>query len=346
MHDVARLAGVSQSSVSLVLNDPENCGIPVATQERIHEAIRQVGYRTNRLARAMRLHRTDTIGFVSDDIATTPFANQMIKGAQDAAWEAGRLLLIVNTGAVDHPEHAELESAAIDQLLERQVDGIVLAAMFHRVLSPPPALRETRAVLLDARVADESLPSVVPDEHGAAFAATDYLIRYGHRRVGFVTTDYPSAAPPARLQGYRDALGAHSIAFDDDLVAVGVSSTSGGRAAVGDLLDLDDPPTAIFCYNDQTAMGVYQTARDRGLRIPEDLSLVGFDDQQLIAAELVPPLTTMALPHYAMGHWAVSYLLTDDPPDEPAQMVLECPLIERGSVTEPPARPRGSARLS
>ena len=93
-------------------------------------------------------------------------------------------------------------------------------------------------------------------------------------------------------------------------------------------------------------MSVYQTARDRGLRIPEDLSVVGFDDQQLIAAEVVPPLTTMALPHYAMGHWAVSYLLTDDLPDEPAQMVLECSLIERGSVTEPPARPRGSARLS
>ena len=93
-------------------------------------------------------------------------------------------------------------------------------------------------------------------------------------------------------------------------------------------------------------MGVYQAARDRGLRIPEDLSIVGFDDQQLIAAELVPPLTTMALPHYAMGHWAVSYLLTDELPDEPAQMVLPCPLIERGSVTEPPARPRGSARLS
>ncbi|MYI15869.1 MAG: LacI family transcriptional regulator, partial [Acidimicrobiaceae bacterium] len=122
MHDVARLAGVSQSTVSLVLNDPENCGIPVATQERIHDAIRKVGYRTNRLARAMRLDRTDTIGFVSDDVATTPFANEMIKGAQDAAWEAGRLLLIVNTGAVDHPEHAELESAAIDQMLERQVD--------------------------------------------------------------------------------------------------------------------------------------------------------------------------------------------------------------------------------
>ncbi|MEO1064525.1 MAG: LacI family DNA-binding transcriptional regulator [Actinomycetota bacterium] len=338
MNDVARAAGVSQTTVSLVLNDPENSGIPEATQQRVLEAVRTVGYRTNRLARAMRLARTDTLGFVADDIATTPYANRMIKGAQDAAWEAGRLLLIVNTGSLDQADHAAREQSAIEQLLERQVDGIVLAAMFHRVIDPPPALADVRSVLLDARAHDDSLPSVVPDEYAAAHEATTLLIDHGHRRIGHLTTDYPSAAPGLRLAGYRDALLARGLPLDPSLEVTGISDTSGGRRMMERLLTLQHPPTAAFCYNDQAAMGAYQAAAHHGIRIPDELSIVGFDDQELIAAEIMPGLTTMRLPHEEMGRWAVRYLLDEGRAGtEPLHVRIRCEPVIRGSVGPPPS---------
>lgn len=333
MTDVARHAGVSQTSVSLVINSPETCGIPESTQQRIRDAIEAVGYRTNRLARAMRLDKTETLGIVADDIATTPYANQMIHGAQDAAWEAGHLLLMVNTGSIDHPDHSRLEQDAISQLLERQVDGIVFAAMFHREITAPAGLAETRAVLLDARDRDGRLDSVVPDEFGAAVAATQHLVDSGHRRIAHLTIDYPSAAPPARLHGYRTALAANDIKPDDALVITEPATTTGGRAGLERLLALPDPPTAVFCFNDQLAMGVYQAAAAAGLAIPGDLSVIGFDDQQLIAAELLPSLTTMRLPHYEMGRWAVNRVLDGRRP-EVTQHTMACELIDRDSVAD------------
>lgn len=336
MHDVALQAGVSQTTVSMVLNDPEHSGIPEATQERVRQAVRDVGYRTNRLARAMRTDRTDTLGFVSEDIATTPFATKMIKGAQDAAWEAGCLLLISDTGRINIPTHADRERLAVEQLLERQVDGIVLASMYHRVIDPPPGLSEVPSVFLDLRAKDESITSVVPDEFRAAYDATQHLIEHGHSRIAHPTIDYPeAAAAPRRLAGYRAALNDHRIDPLADLVISEPSTTPGGRVAARRLLERSDPPTAIFCYNDQSAMGVYQTALELGLRVPDDLSVVGFDDQELIAAELVPGLTTMALPHYEMGHWAVEHLLTSDPALPTVQHMISCPLIRRGSVAPP-----------
>lgn len=330
MHDVAQRAGVSQTTVSLVLNDPENCGIPPATQQRIHDAIRDVGYRRNRLARAMRLSRTDTIGFVADDLATTPYANRMILGAQEAAWAAGKLLLIVNTGSVDDTSHRDLERQAVDQLLERQVDGIVLAAMYHRIIEPPPALTEVRSVLLDARAPDGSMASVVPDEHRAAYDATTHLIANGHTRIAHITTDYPSPAPAPRRAGYLAALADAGLEADEGLLVSHLGTTRGGRLAATELLARPEPPTAVFCYNDQVAMGVYQVAGEAGVSIPGDLAVVGIDDQALIASELHPGLTTMALPHYEMGRWAVDWLLDDE--REPVQHTIACPLVDRASV--------------
>lgn len=334
MTDVARRAGVSQTTVSLVLNDPENSKIPPATQQRVLQAVREVGYRTNRLARAMRLDRTDTIGFVTDNIAITPHANAMIQGAQDAAWNAGLLLLVVNTGPVYHPAHHKLERAAIDELLERQVDGIIIAAMFHRVIDPHPALLEGRAVLLDARTADGTVASVVPDEFEAAYRATSHLIEHGHRRIAHVTIPQVVPASELRRDGYRAALTDHGIEPDPELYIDGVESEPGGAPGIHQLLNLAELPTAVFCFNDELAMTLYQAAHDRGLRIPDDISVIGFDDQALVASRLWPPLTTMRLPHYEMGQWAVRTLLGRSQPGKGPQYTIHCPLVERHSVAD------------
>jgi LacI family transcriptional regulator len=272
-------------------------------------------------------------------IATTPHAGRLVQGAQDAAWRAGMLLLLLNTGG--DPEH---EREAIQTLLHRRVDGIVYATMYHRVVEVPRLRPGFPLVLLDARPADRSVTCVVPDEEAGATAAVTELLAHGHRRVGYVCDRDDVPAFAERLRGYSDALTAHGVAFDPELVVRGESSTRGGRAAVARLLELPQAPTGVFCFTDSMAMGAYQVAAERGLRIPADLSVVGYDNQELIASALSPGLTTVALPHYEMGVWAVETLLglvgaqPDAPAPAPIEMHMPCPLVRRESVGPPPTR--------
>jgi LacI family transcriptional regulator len=157
-----------------------------------------------------------------------------------------------------------------------------------------------------------------------------------------VTTAEPVPAAVERLAGYRSALEEHGLSFDPSLVAVGASGdTHSGVDAAGRLLDRPDRPTALFCFNDRMAMGAYRAIRQRGLRVPQDVSVVGFDNMEQIAPWLDPPLTTMQLPHYEMGRWAVEHVLTE-PGSEgkeelPPQRRMSCPRIDRASVAAPSA---------
>jgi len=332
LRDVARKAGVSITTVSIVLNGKAGSNIPPETQGRVVAAAAELGYRPNAMARGLRQRRSETIGFLSDEIATTPFAGAMIQGAQDAAWESGIVLLLVNTG-----RDRDIEARALDIMHERRVDGLIYATMYHQVVDPPAALREVPSVLLDARARDLSLASVVPDEVNAARRAVQILLVRGHRRIGFVNTTDRVPAAFERLDGFRSALAEHGIAFDASLVAAGEGSDPAtGELAAARLLDLADRLTGLFCFNDRMAMGAYRAIRRRGLRVPEDVSVVGFDNEEQIAPWLEPPLTTLALPHYQMGRWAVEYLLTQASASgsstEPLQYRMPCPLIERSSV--------------
>ena len=341
LRDVAHRAGVSVATVSTVLNDVAGNRISPATRDRVREAADALSYRPNRLAQGLRTQRSQTIGFLSDNIATTPYAGQMILGAQDAAAEAGYLLLLLTSGG-----NTELEDRELQALVDRQVDGIIYASMFHHVVQPPARLIETTAVLLDARTEAGEFPSVVPDEVGGARGAVEELLAHGHRRIGFVNNDesqYP--APRGRLAGYRQALEVYGVPFDPSLVVVAPpSGAASGYAAALPLLSRPDRPTAVFCFNDRMAMGIYQAAAELGLAIPADLSVVGFDDQELIADNLRPGLTTMRLPHYAMGEWAVRTLLDLIQADESdgaaprgvVHALLPCPLVRRASVSSPP----------
>lgn len=340
LKDVARRADVSPTTVSIVLNGKAGTNIPAETQARVVAAARELGYRPNEMARSLRRQRSDTIGVVSDEIATTPFAGAMLLGAQEAAWEAGIVLLLVDTG-----RDSAMEARALQVMLDRQVDAILYATMAHQVVDPPAALRQVPSVLLDARAADQSLASVVPDERSGARTAVGHLVEHGHRRIGHITTRDPGAAAGLRLAGYRQVLADHDIEPDPALVAVGRhGDVPSGLEAANILLDRPDRPTAIFCFNDRMAMGAYRAIRYRDLRVPEDISLVGYDDAQDIAQWMDPPLTTVALPHAEMGSWAVTYLLgrigNEVPAPDPApQHLASCPLIVRASVAAP--RPAG-----
>lgn len=334
MKDVAKLAGVSQTTVSFVINKNPNASIPEETKDRVWAAVLELGYRPNIIARGLRSNRTYTIGLISDEVATTPYAVQIIHGAQDQAWENGYIILMINTGG-----NPDMKEAALHAMHDRKVDGIVYATMYHREVRPHNMLRDFPSVLLDCFIADHSLPSVTPDEVTGGREATAYLISKGHRRIGLINNLEPVPARGGRLEGYRQALLNHDIPYDKNLVVDGIDGIpEGGYAGTMQLLQQTEKPTALFCFNDRMAMGAYDAIRKLGLSIPEDVAVIGFDNQELIAADLYPGLTTMALPHYEMGQWAVQHLiqLIDNPEmrnsEQPVQQLLNCPIIVRDSA--------------
>ncbi|PUB32088.1 LacI family transcriptional regulator [Promicromonospora sp. AC04] len=342
--DVAAAAGVSTSTVSLVLNDRTGARISEETRVRVREAAATVGYTPNSIARGLRMQRTRTIGLVSDVIATTPFAGRMLAGAQDAAREHGHLVFLVNTDA-----DPAVERDAIRALVDQQVDAMIYACMWHQVVETPADL-PAQSVFLDCRPVSGGHPAVVPDELAGGRAAVRELVAAGHRRIAYVDAEElnPPVASGLRRQAYLEVLAEAGITPDPAWHVHGSETTSAsGRAATERLLDLpaDLRPTAIFCFNDRMAAGAYVAARHRGLEIPADLSVVGYDDQQLVAGELDPPLTTVALPHYEMGRWATEVALGAREPPAPDQTYLmPCPIIRRDSVSSPPAAAANSSR--
>lgn len=333
--DVAAAAGVSTSTVSLVMNE-RDARIPLETQARVRATADEMGYTPNSVARGLRTQTTRTIGLVSDTIATTPYAGRMLAGAQDVAREYGHLVILVDTGA-----DAQVEREAIRALADHQVDALVYARMWHQVVDAPDDL-PARTVFLDCRPASGGHPAVVPDDRAGGVTAVRELAAAGHRRIAFVDVDEadPPIAAALRYEGYLEVLREAGIEPDPALHVRGAVTAAGGRLATDLLLDLPDErrPTALFCFNDRMAAGAYVAARHRDLDIPRDLSIVGFDDQQLVAAELDPPLTTVALPHYEMGRWATEVALGVRTPDDPgAVRQMECPIIRRDSVGPPPA---------
>ena len=330
IRDVAAAAGVSATTVSHILNDVDTARVSEQTRERVRAVAQRLGYGPNRLARGLRIQRSGMIGLLSEEIATTPHAGRIIRGAQDTARAHGLDLLLVNTDR--DSDSAEQDVAS---LLDSQVDGVLYATMFHRRLELPSALAGIATVLIDASCSVRAIPSVVPDEVGGARAAVEELLRHGHRRIGFLTNRDDVPATTGRLQGYRMALHDVDIDFDPRLVIAAESESPGGYQAAVELLALPDPPTAWFCYNDRMAMGAYRAAAEAGLRIPADVSIVGFDNQSIIAEGLYPELTTVALPHYEMGVWAVDTLvqmMAGDTLGADFPVVLECPLVKRASV--------------
>jgi LacI family transcriptional regulator len=331
MAEVAKRAGCSQSTVSLVLNDIPNVRIGEETRRRVREAARAIGYQVPwpRLGGGGEM---GVIGFVVDRLATSPEAVVSADGAREAAWAEGRMLLIVST--LSDPE---VERRSIESLLARPVEGLVYASIMTRKVDPPDLLRRVPSVLLNCYCEDRSYPSVVPGEIAGGQAATRRLIRAGHVRIGIINGEMWMDAARDRFEGYRRALATADIPFDPDLVRDGNWDYGSGYEHARSLMGLPDPPTAIFCANDRMAVGAYAALGELGLRIPDDVAVIGYDDQE-VAQHLSPQLTTMLLPHREMGQWAVERLLHQEGGSgreregRHAVVKLECPLVERESV--------------
>jgi LacI family transcriptional regulator len=337
MTDVARVAGVSQTSVSLILNRMIGARISEATRDRVFEAAREIGYELPGSRRPLvTASEHNVIAYVVDEISTSPHPVVSFDGARDAGWENGFMVAAHVTRS-----NPELEAATIDAIRrDPHVIGVIYSTIFTRRVSPPDELYRIPTVLLNCHSADRRLPSIVPGEVAGALAATRYLIGKGHRRIGFINGEPWMEASADRLEGYCQALAAADIAFDLCLIRNGDWLPVQGYRLALELLRSADPPTAIFCANDLMAMGALDAGERMGLRVPEDLSIMGYDDQEL-ARYTHPPLSTLVLPNYEMGRKAAELLIDiaiHKKAVRPTTLEIAGPLIERYSVGDRPSR--------
>ncbi|HUG06192.1 MAG TPA: LacI family DNA-binding transcriptional regulator [Candidatus Limnocylindria bacterium] len=332
--DVARAANVHASTVSRVLNGRAELSLLPETRERVIAAATRLGYRPSALARSLRLRRTFTLGMLVPDIANPVFP-PIIKGVEGAAHARGYHLILCNTD-----DSFEREASYLRVLREWRVDGILIASSSTAESTIAELRREKFPFVLvnsASRTGDDAC--VVPDNRLGVSAAIDHLTRLGHRRIGLIAAPQTTTTGQERLMAARAALRRHHLAHDDALVAVAdsFSEASGYRAARRLLLD-GEPPTAIFGANDLIALGAIRLAREIGLAVPADLSVVGFND--IPQSELFdPPLTTVRVPQEDMGVLAAALLIDqlEGRPIERRRLVLETELVVRGSTAPPPA---------
>ena len=270
IQDVAKIAGVSVSTVSRVLNG--RLDVASETQDRIRSVIDDLGYTTNLAARSMRSFKKNMVGLIMPDIAY-PFAIEVMKGVNQAIAESEFDLLVYTTGDVRKSGRASHEQKYVSLLNNSITDGVIIVAPVTGEFSTDAPI-----VSIDPLMSNPSYAAVHATNYQGALDVMNYLLGLGHKRIGFISGRAELESSTRRMLGYRDALKKARLPIDERLIASGDYTTETGVRCAHQLLSLGRPPTAIFASNDQMAMGVYQVARERGLRIPQDLSVVGFDN--------------------------------------------------------------------
>ena len=304
MHDVARLANVSQSTVSLVVNN--NPSVAAETRDRVNQAILELGFRANRSAQNLRGSPNRTIGFVTNQMATSPFAGQTILGAQQAAWEQGHVLLVVDVG-----DSAELTDSAIHILIDQDVAGFIYASMSPMKIYIPVALREAPLVIVNADPAGiENFQLVGAGNYDGGMLAARTLLAAGHSRILYLAGETWNPVTIDRERGFRTVLASLETGAVELHVNYGTYEISSGYSRMRSVIEHDSWwPTAIFAANDRVALGAIQALSESGRKVPEDISVLGYDDQPSLADQVHPALSTITLPHFEMGQIAVKSLL-------------------------------------
>jgi DNA-binding LacI/PurR family transcriptional regulator len=291
--DVARCAGVSQSTVSLVFSGKGKGRVSETTADRVRDCARELGYRPNAAAQALRLGASRAVALLVPDM-TNPFFSRVLRGAQRAAAEAGYIVILVDTQNDRH-----WESQSFEALRAGPVDGYLL----FEVTAPEALGPDENVVLMETEAPRR--PSVRFDGEAGAAAAFEHLVDLGHTRIGHLAAAFRALTFEDREKARRRVLAEARI--DPDAQPRVMTPITIEDARANGLALLDDEPTAVFCDDDVIAAGLYLAARDRGLRIPEDLSVIGFDDMDF-ARVLSPPLTTVALDAELLGSTAFELL--------------------------------------
>jgi LacI family transcriptional regulator len=342
IYDVAKVAGVSPKTVSRVLNG--DAPVNEKTRQAVRDAIASLDYVPSNAARSMRSQRTRLVGMVTGAISTSSGFEPsglpdifIVQGAQRIIAEHGMTLLIADTGGT-----SDQAAALMQTFLEHRVEGLLYVAEYHQSVVMPRLARSTPIVLANC-FDDAGTPSIVPDDEGGQRELVRGLLQRGHRRIGYLTLPERMTARSLRIAGYQAALGEAGIVFDPALVVTGALSDKAHEYdllwdALDRLLSLPEPPTAICCANDKMAMRVYALLSERGIGIPGNISVVGYDDYRIIAEHLHPPLSSVKLAYEALGARAASRLMRiiggTPNPDEPAIERVSGPVTWRASVAD------------
>ncbi len=329
IYDVAKRANVSTGTVSRYLNG--NGYVREQTRVRIEQAIDELGFTPSSVARSLTTKRTRVLAFVVSDL-NNPFVPEVARGLQDLADERDYCVLIFNTDG-----NGQREARALRLLRDRQADGLVITP--PETAQGDALIRELHAqgmpiVFLGRRVEGVAVDRVTTDTHAGARAAMAHLLELGHRRIAFIGGDEEVLATTGRRRGYSESLEQAGIRPDLGLIVATRLDRAGGAAALAQLIVRRELPTAIFAVNDTVALGVMHEAMRRGIRVPGDLSVVGFDDIAL-AEQSHPPLTTVAQPKTELGRVAAELLIgrVETPNErEPQEVRLPCELVLRDST--------------
>ncbi len=331
LNDIADRAGVSVSTASRVLNDKAaEYRISAETVRLVRRIADELGYRPNHVARGLRLRITNTLGLLAPDVSN-PFFASIVKRVQTVAHDLGYSLVVCNTN-----EDADLEMEHLNLLDSKRVDGLIAmpvgqdASVYHSWLETGVPL-----VLLDRSFDNLDAPSVVVDNYGGSYEATSFLAAAGHRRIAFIQGLPGTSTNTERLRGYRAALVDHGIPVDDDLVVGSDFREENGYIETKLLFSLDDRPTALFASSDLITLGALKAIDEENLTIPDDISLLSFDDFDF-APYLRCPLTVVRQPKELMGEVAVKLLVEQlgNPDTESKRVILRPELIVRDSIAE------------
>ena len=327
MKDVARLAGVSTSTVSHVIN--KNRFVSEAIADKVNAAVEQLNYAPSALARSLKLNQTRTLGMLLT-ASSNPFYSEVVRGVERSCYERGYSLILCNTDG-----EAERMNRSLETLLQKRVDGLLLMCTEnHRpskdAISRYPSLP---IVMMDWSPFDGANDVIQDNALLGGEMATEYLIRQGYHKIACITGPLDKTTAQERLNGYRQAMNNAGLEILPGYEVSGDFEFEGGVPAMEKLLALPEPPHAVFASNDAMAVGAYQALYQRGLRVPDDVAVIGYDDIQL-AQYMMPPLTTIHQPKDSLGELAVDALLhrLQDPEAEPQILVLTPELVVRQSV--------------
>jgi LacI family transcriptional regulator len=335
LKELAARARVHPSTISRVANRDPSLRIAPATRARIEALLRETEYRPNGIARGLKLRQTFVLAVVIPDV-TNPFFAALFRGVEDGASPRGYNVLLCNTDG-----SPERQSSHLQSLQARRVDGIILASS---VLNDPTVrwVRDQRLpyVLVNRFSEEGQDPFVGSDDIQGARLATQHLVQLGHRRIGHLAGKATVSTGVLRRRGYLAALADRGLPADPQLVAESGYTEEGGAQAAERLLSLPDPPTALFAVTDMTAVGAFGTARRMGVRIPDDVAIVGYNDIPL-ASRLVPGLTTVRVPIHEFGVGAARLLLEqiDTGAATNRRLVFTPELVVRGSTVARPDAP-------
>jgi len=335
--DVAREAGVSVGTASQALRDRPT--VREATRRRVQSVAKRLRYQPSALARGLVTRRTHTVGLLISDIAN-PFFIRAVRAVEDVAQENGYNVILCNTD-----EDPVKETQYLRVLMEKRVDGIILATTAGSLrMVRDVRWRRVPLVLFDRELPRVATDTVKVDGVLGGRLGTEHLLSLGHRRIAIIHGPVLRSTGAERLQGYLLALRAAGVRPDPELIREGNFKQDSGRELTGQLLDISPPPTALFCTNNLMTVGALQSLREQRVRIPEDLSLVGYDDMEWWTLTQ-PPLTTVGQPVYDLGREAMRLLLAQigrEKARRPQRVVLKPELILRDSCGPPARRARST----